>query len=321
MLNLIRMNLFRLVHTKSAIVVFCLLMGFSVLSSCISAYDQAEQKKAIEEQKKAGTWEPDFKGELTPEEEAALQEKAAMEEAQDNTAYDAGYELGSQMSSNIGIYVSTPVDNNGNLMDYLYLYCEELGSGILLLFILIGAVLFFRGDEKNGFLKNIAGQTKHRYNIFFSKLVVTGIYTFVCMACYMLVEFTAFKCSWITDTDINFGVKYIPEALEFFALEYLLYMAFISGLLLITEVTKSTAAAITIGMCALFGFGIFFSALVQKIFHTGININKYYINTNISNLYLGMDWDAVRFALGIGAGFFILYNVLNVLWFSRKDIV
>lgn len=137
----------------------------------------------------------------------------------------------------------------------------------------------------------------------------------------MLVEFTAFKCSWITDTDINFGVKYIPEALEFFALEYLLYMAFISGLLLITEVTKSTAAAITIGMCALFGFGIFFSALVQKIFHTGININKYYINTNISNLYLGMDWDAVRFALGIGAGFFILYNVLNVLWFSRKDIV
>ena len=284
MLNLIRMNLFRLVHTKSAIVVFCLLMGFSVLSSCISAYDQAEQKKAIEEQKKAGTWEPDFKGELTPEEEAALQEKAAMEEAQDNTAYDAGYELGSQMSSNIGIYVSTPVDNNGNLMDYLYLYCEELGSGILLLFILIGAVLFFRGDEKNGFLKNIAGQTKHRYNIFFSKLVVTGIYTFVCMACYMLVEFTAFKCSWIT-------------------------------------VTKSTAAAITIGMCALFGFGIFFSALVQKIFHTGININKYYINTNISNLYLGMDWDAVRFALGIGAGFFILYNVLNVLWFSRKDIV
>ena len=321
MLNLIRMNLFRLVHTKSAIVVFCLLMGFSVLSSCISAYDQAEQKKAIEEQKKAGTWEPDFKGELTPEEEAALQEKAAMEEAQDNTAYDAGYELGSQMSSNIGIYVSTPVDNNGNLMDYLYLYCEELGSGILLLFILIGAVLFFRGDEKNGFLKNIAGQTKHRYNIFFSKLVVTGIYTFVCMACYMLVEFTAFKCSWITDTDINFGVKYIPEALEFFALEYLLYMAFISGLLLVTELTKSTSAGITIGLLETMGFGKLFVTITQKVFNTDFDISKYYISTNILKVNMDAQADVLKFALGIGIVYFILYNVLNVLWFSKKDIV
>ena len=325
MLNLIRMNLFRLVHTKSAIVVFCLLMGFSVLNGCMSVYDQEEKKKAIEEQKKAGIWEPDQNGKLTPEEEKELQEKAAMEEAEDNkednAVYDAGYEFGSQMSANIGIYVSTPVDTDGNLMDYLYLYCEELGSGILLLFILIGSVLFFRGDEKNGFLKNIAGQTKHRYNIFFSKLVVIGIYTFICMAGYMVVEFAAFKCGWLIGTNIGFGVKLIPEALRFFALEYLLYMAFISGLLLITEVTKSTATAITIGMCGLFGFGIFFSGLVQKIFHTDFNIAKYYINTNISNLYLGMDWDAIRFVLGIGTGFLVIYNLLNVLWFSRKDIV
>ena len=84
MLNLIRMNLFRLVHTKSAIIVFCLLMGFSVLNGCMSAYDQEEKKKAIEEQKKAGIWEPDQSGKLTPEEEKELQEKAAMEEAEDN---------------------------------------------------------------------------------------------------------------------------------------------------------------------------------------------------------------------------------------------
>ena len=104
----------------------------------------------------------------------------------------------------------------------------------------------------------------------------------------MAIGFVAYKISWIIGVNINlgmdyipdafnvsFGVKHIPEVLGIFALEYLLYMAFTSGLLLITEVTKSTAAAITIGMCALFGFGIFFSALVQKIFHTGININKY----------------------------------------------
>ncbi len=74
-------------------------------------------------------------------------------------------------------------------------------------------------------------------------------------------------------------------------------------------------------MCGLFGFGIFFSGLVQKIFHTDFNIAKYYINTNISNLYLGMDWDAIWFVLGIGTGFLVIYNFLNVLWFSRKDIV
>lgn len=49
MLNLIRMNLFRMIRTRGVIVVFFLLMGFSVLSGSMSAYDSEEMAKEIEE--------------------------------------------------------------------------------------------------------------------------------------------------------------------------------------------------------------------------------------------------------------------------------
>ncbi|MCX4326744.1 MAG: hypothetical protein OSJ45_05545 [Lachnospiraceae bacterium] len=299
MLNLIRMNLFRLVHTKSIIIVFCLLMGLSVLSGSMSVYDKKEMQEVLNGQNNDNP--------------------QVQEEEADNP---------------IGIYIDAPSNNDEDMKDYIYMYCDELCGGALLIFIFIGAVLFFRDDAKNGFLKNIAGQTKHRYNIFFSKLVVIAIYTFVCMACYMAIGFVAYKISWIIGVNVNlgmdyipdvfnisFGVKHIPEVLGIFALEYLLYMAFTSGLLLITEITKSTAAAITMGMCGMMGFGVLFAVLVRKVFNTDFDISKYYISTSISNVYPGADRDIVMLALMAGIIFFIIYNVLNVVWFSRKDIV
>lgn len=293
MFNLIRMNLFRMVHTKSAIVVFVLLMGFSLLNGSMLAYDSEEMAKAIEEQKRTD----------------------GQPEGPELVVEENGEQTGS-----IGITIHTPVEEDGSLSDYIFIYCEELSSGILLLFILIGTVLFFRGDEKCGFLKSITGQTKHRYNIFFSKLIVVGVYTFICLVCYMFVEYIVFNI--LVEGDINFGVEHIPEALKVFALEYLLHMALISGLLLITEFTKSTTASITIGILSVLGIcGMLFSTIVQKIFHTDFNIAKYYITTNMSGIHIGMDRNIINLALGTGITFFIIYNVANVYWFSKKDIV
>ena len=106
-----------------------------------------------------------------------------------------------------------------------------------------------------------------------------------------------------------------------FALQYLLYMAFISGLLLVTEFTKSTSAGITIGFLGIMGFSKLFVAITQKIFNTDFDISKYYISTNIIKVNMDAQADILKFALGIGIVYFILYNVLNVLWFSKKDIV
>lgn len=98
-------------------------------------------------------------------------------------------------------------------------------------------------------------------------------------------------------------------------------MAFISGLLLVTELTKSTAAGVTIGLLGIMGFGMLFVAIVQKIFNTDFNISKYYISTNILKVNMDAGADVFKFALGIGIVYFILYNVLNVLWFSKRDVV
>jgi len=49
MLNLIRMNLFRMVHTKSVIVVFIVLMLFANISSCLTAGESIEIAKEMKE--------------------------------------------------------------------------------------------------------------------------------------------------------------------------------------------------------------------------------------------------------------------------------
>ena len=136
----------------------------------------------------------------------------------------------------------------------------------------------------------------------------------------MFVEYIVFNT--LIETDINFGVKHIPEALKVFALEYLIHMALISGLLLITELTKSTAAAVTIGILSVMGIcSMLFSAIVQKFFHINFNVAKYYLTTSMSNVNIGMDGDIIKLALGVGITFFIIYNIANVYWFSHKDIV
>ena len=56
-------------------------------------------------------------------------------------------------------------------------------------------------------------------------------------------------------------------------------------------------------------------------FNTDFDISKYYISTNILKVNMDAQADILKFALGIGIVYFILYNVLNVLWFAKKDIV
>ena len=51
----------------------------------------------------------------------------------------------------------------------------------------------------------------------------------------MVIGYIAFATGVILDGSISFGIEYLPEAIKVFALQYLLYMAFISGLLLVTE--------------------------------------------------------------------------------------
>lgn len=216
--------------------------------------------------------------------------------------------------------MATPLYPDGTLQDYLLLYCEELNSGILVIFFLIAAIIFFWADERNGFVKNIAGQTRHKSAIFLSKLLVIGIFVFASMLCYLLVEYLSFRCG-LADADIRFGMERLPEACKVFATEYLLYMAYISGLLLLTEVTKSTAVSITMGILGITGFGLLLSGVIMKIFHTDFDVSKYYINTCITTVGFGEGGEVFRFALCIGGIFLVFYTALHVYWFVKRDIV
>ena len=112
MLNLIRSNLFRMVHTKSVIVVFALLMLMSFISGSLAADESWQMIEQIGESNRAAG------GEI--------------------------YNETKEEHGDFGIYSDIPLNSDGTLKDYVYIYSSDLSSGIVVLFILIGAVLFFR---------------------------------------------------------------------------------------------------------------------------------------------------------------------------------
>ena len=97
MLNLIRSNLFRMVHTKSIIVVFAILMGMSLISGSLSADESRQLIKQMEE----------------------------MQENESNRDTDSKiYSETKEEPGDFGIYVNTPVNSDGTLKDYVYVYCS-----------------------------------------------------------------------------------------------------------------------------------------------------------------------------------------------------
>lgn len=63
-----------------------------------------------------------------------------------------------------------------------------MSSGIYLLFSVIFVMIFVSSENKNGYIKNIGGQVRHRSQLFISKMAVIGIYTVLFDLIMFLVE-------------------------------------------------------------------------------------------------------------------------------------
>ena len=59
------------------------------------------------------------------------------------------------------------------------IYSFFMSSGIYLFFSVIFTMIFALSENKNGYIKNIGGQVRHRWQLFVSKLTAIFIYIFM----------------------------------------------------------------------------------------------------------------------------------------------
>ena len=296
MLNLIRMNLYRMVKTKSLwVVMFCMGM-FCVYSCSMSKMDLTERKKEVH-------MVNDMNG------NGASEPLIGIYQGEEDEEVDAVF----------GITVNVPEKENGEVPAFLEFYNADLASGIVLIFLTIGCALYFNGGIKSGFLKNIAGQTRHKSSIFLSKTFVNMIYVLLALFVYGIVQYISLKFLLADQFTFRFGKEYLKETGWLGVSIYLLYMAFSGGISLITVVFKSTSVSITMGMLSAFGLINSFVPYIEK--SLDVKLLKYMVTTNIHQMLIGTAGKDVMFAIGAGILYSVFYYLLGTVYFTKKDVV
>lgn len=325
MLNLIRMNNYRVRHMTCMyvlVIIICIFAIFSVSTISMTADEMAagtyEDYGSMAEAMEAG-WN-EAEAEAMAEEAAKQQigititENEGLDENSD--AYNAGYELGQEVSMNFGIYSNQPIRADGTVSSYIaYLY-EDISSGILLIFMTIAVVLFFNREQNSGFVKNIAAKSVSRASIYFSKFVSMILYMLFTIVVLAIAEYIALMAYY--DGDLTFGMDVMGDFLPKILVIILLHIAFLSGVVMVTTITKSSTMGITIGMLANTGFSSFIVLFIRAKFD--FDISDYLINYNLTKVNLDSGSEVVNHALIVGIITIIVYNVIGCTWFAKKDI-
>ncbi|MBE5954209.1 MAG: ABC transporter permease [Lachnospiraceae bacterium] len=329
MLNLIRMNNYRVRHMTCMYVlaiIICLFSVFSVTTIGMSADEMAEgtyeDYEGMAEAMEAGWNEAEMEAEM----EAMTEENSEHQigitidgedvAGENSEAYDAGYQAGQEIAMNFGIYSNQPIRADGTITSYLaYLY-EDVSSGILLIFMTIAAVLFFNREQNSGFIKNIASKSTSRLSIYFSKFISMILYllfTFLVMAIAEYVTLLAYY-----DGDLVFGRDVMGDFLPRLGILLILHIAFISGVVMVTTITKSSTMGITVGMLANTGFSAFIVLALRA--WLDFDLSDYLINYNLTRVNLDSGSDVLNHALLVGIITIIVYNVIGCTWFAKRDI-
>ncbi len=300
MLNLIRMNGYRTRHMTCMYVLWIIICLFAIFSvATISATGSQVEN-----------------GEYVPYESPAEAMEAGYNAAQaeaEGTSEDSDNDVTIQL----GLISEQPIRADGTITSYLAYIYEDVTSGIMLIFMTIAVVLFFNREQNSGFIKNIASKSTSRASIYFSKFIVMALYTLASLFLLAVAEYISLLVYY--KGDVKFGVDVIGDFLPKMGIIFLLHMAFLSGVVMITTLTKSSTLGITIGMLANTGFSTFIVMPIKAWFD--VDISKYLVTPNISKLNLNSTGDVIIDTLFVGIIWLIVYNVIGCVYFSKKDIV
>lgn len=149
MLNMIRMELYRMFKSKSMYIIWAVMVFMVVVT--------------------------------------AVDMKAYMNDLQRQEAYEATEEAQENSAPNIGMTVVVPADTEEEADVFSFLYGNIQGKFIALL-IVIFVVIYSMADINSGYIKNIAGQVAKRQNLVIAKVITIFTYVIMTMGLFVAVQ-------------------------------------------------------------------------------------------------------------------------------------
>ncbi|HIQ97076.1 MAG TPA: ABC transporter permease [Candidatus Limivivens merdigallinarum] len=306
MINLIKMDLYRMVHSICTWVMLLVTVGialFCVAMVNIDLEDKAENPQYSEETSQMGI--------------VSFQIEVKTQDAQEETEETEN----SEEEQQIGLYAdSDPGWIEGQILAG-DLISTQLESGILTLLCVIFAAIFFNGDQRNGFLKNIAGQYPNRGILVISKMTAAAVQILLMEILFAMATGVTAEIIW----GEQFVLGSIPQMLPFLCVQYLLNLGAAGLILLLCTLTRSAAFGMTAGILMIMGILLPVYSVIERAFAAllpslRLNISQYVLEGNIGVAGMEASSDILTRASMVGAVCLVLSVLLAMVIMKKRDI-
>lgn len=196
----------------------------------------------------------------------------------------------------------------------------NIQSKLLLMFLVAFIALFAGNEIRTGFIKNIVGQTRHRWELVIGKLLSIAVFTAVLLIAAVLAIMVGSVCF--------FGYVHIEEAgkfIGFLGIQYLLHIAYGSVILFFVYLFQSIVASLLTGILLAAGILQVVDALLINMIPrlkemTDFSIMNYLSSGNVGLISMASGSSMYLKAVAIAVITLILMSSLSGLILQKKDI-
>ena len=281
MLNIIKMDLYRMLKTKSMYVIWIVLAAILLITTSLCKTDY----------------------ELLTEKDAMKQEQVT-EPTVDNL--------------NVGMMVTLPTEPGEKVTVYDIFFANSQGK-LYALLLVIFTVLFSTADISSGYIKNIGGQVRNRGTLILSRAIALAVFTVLTMAGAFLFQAAANgivfgELEWGNTKAI---LSYFVTEL---ALHYALVLICMAIAIILKNNVISMVIAVCLSMNVMtIVYGVINSA-IQKIGILNFQIYKYTITGKLSLLPMNPSGNESLAAFGVAIVFIVMMISVSSVVFQKRDI-
>ena len=281
MLNIIKMDLYRMLKTKSMYVIWIVLAAILLITTSLCKTDY----------------------ELLNEKDAMKQEQVT-EPTVDNI--------------NVGMMVTLPTEPGEKVTVYDIFFANSQGK-LYALLLVIFTVLFSTADISSGYIKNIGGQVKNRGTLIFSRSIALSVFTVLTMTGAFLFQAAA-NCIVFGELEWGNTKAILSYFVAELALHYALVLICMAIAIILKNNVISMVIAVCLTMNVMtIVYGVVNSA-IQKIGIQNFQIYKYTITGKLSLLPMNPSGNECLAAFGVAIVFIVMMISVSSVVFQKRDI-
>ncbi len=283
MLNMIRMELYRMFKTKSLYVIWLVLAAGILFTTGLSA----DEMKTY-----------------------------TMEEKQEMYEYATGQQKNDTV--NLGMDVTVPT-KPGDTVSVFDLFYGNIKGKFLALFMVIFAVLYSTADMTSGFVKNIAGQVRDRRRLVFAKGVSLFVYTVLTMLIFTGIQ-TVSNALFFDEFVFGPVKEFLQYAGIQTLLHFAFLMIVMCIAIVLRNNVISMMLSVCLCMNVLVIFYSFLDNLIAKAHIKNFHVLEYTVTGNISFLETNVTAKMAVTALAVSIAFIIVMIEVCSTVFKKRDI-